>query len=95
VCAGTRFFCEILLFVGQRDSLSCKNRHAMKDQNVTACRLTSGKQRANSRIVIFIRCGTIKERKTCTSKIQLRNNIVKAYIVQLTGRLRQKAFCYA
>jgi hypothetical protein len=64
----------------------------MKGQNVTACRLTSGKQRADSRVVSFIRCGTVKEGETRTNKIQLRNEIVKVYSVQLTGRFRQKNF---
>ena len=64
----------------------------MKGQNVTACRLTSGKQRANSGNVNFIRCGTVKERRTRANRIQLRNEIVKVYSVQLTGGFRQEEF---
>ena len=59
---------------------------------MSACRLTSGKQRANSGNVIFIRCGTVKGRGTCARRIQLRNEIVKVYNVQLTGDFWQKEF---
>lgn len=53
---------------------------AMKGQNVTACWLTSGKQRANSGIVIFIRRGTAKERSRA-NRIQLRKENMKVYNV--------------
>ena len=90
---GTRWFCEILLFVGQGDSLSCKEKTDMrKGQNVPTCRPTSGKQRANNGNVIFIRCGTVKGRGTCARRNQLRNEIVKVCNVRLTGGCRPKEF---